>query len=308
LVEVTTRTMQGRLLLRPSAEVNERILGVLGRAAAHWRKVEIFGFAFLSNHYHMLLRAPEARTLSAFVGFVNSNVAREVGRLHGWRERFWGRRFRSIPVLDDAAAMRRLEYILAHGVKEGLVRSPLTWPGPHCAAALTTETSLVGTWFDRTREYLARRRGKDVDRRKYAKKYVVPLTPLPAWRDLGAAEQRRRARQLVRRVEANARGERRTARKRLLGPAGVLAQDPHARPARLERSPAPFVHASCPCVRAEFRAGYRAFVAALRSAAALVTEQVVAVAGDPESALTPGCPESTLAPAGLVPAARGLPP
>ena len=30
------------------------------------------------------------------MSFVNSNLAKKVGRLHRWRERFWGRRYRAI--------------------------------------------------------------------------------------------------------------------------------------------------------------------------------------------------------------------
>ena len=50
LVETCTRTMQGRLLLRPSKEANDLILGVLGRAI-EYAEVEFFGFSFLSSHY-----------------------------------------------------------------------------------------------------------------------------------------------------------------------------------------------------------------------------------------------------------------
>jgi hypothetical protein len=32
LVEITTRTLQGRLLLRPSPELNDLVLGIVGRA------------------------------------------------------------------------------------------------------------------------------------------------------------------------------------------------------------------------------------------------------------------------------------
>ncbi len=270
LVEVTTRTLQGRFLLKPSEKVNEAVLGVLGRAAHLWPKMELFAFVFLSNHYHMLLRTPDVGTLSAFVGFINSNVAREVGRLHAWRERFWGRRFRSIPVLDDAAAMGRLRYILAQGVKEGLVASPLEWPGPSCAAALTTGVHPVGTWYDRTRAYLAARRGEVLETAAYSQKYAVPLKPLPAWEKLTKEEQQSHARQLVRDIETTAAEEVATTARRLPGAETVLAQDPHARPTRFVRSPAPFVHAFCPCMRTQFRRRYRAFAKALRAVAARV--------------------------------------
>jgi hypothetical protein len=50
LVEVTCRTIQGRLLLRPSQQLNDIILGVLGRAQERY-PVDIVIFSFLSSHY-----------------------------------------------------------------------------------------------------------------------------------------------------------------------------------------------------------------------------------------------------------------
>jgi hypothetical protein len=54
LVEVTCRTIHGRPVLQPSPELNEIILGVLGRAQKR-HSVGICGFAFVSTHYHLIL-------------------------------------------------------------------------------------------------------------------------------------------------------------------------------------------------------------------------------------------------------------
>ncbi len=95
------------------------------------------------------------------MGFVNGNLAKEAGRLHGWRERFWGRRYTAIVVShEEAAQVTRLRYILEQGTKEGLVRSPLDWPGTHSTQALLDGRPIRGIWFDRTREYEARRCGQ----------------------------------------------------------------------------------------------------------------------------------------------------
>jgi hypothetical protein len=102
LVEVTSRTLHGRLLLRPSRDLNEIVLGILARASQRY-DVHICAFIYLSNHSHLLLRPADAQQLSRFMGYVNSNLAKEAGRLHGWRERLWGRRFRAIVVSDDEA-------------------------------------------------------------------------------------------------------------------------------------------------------------------------------------------------------------
>jgi len=50
LIEVTTRTIQGRLLLRPSSATNEIVLGVLGRAQQIY-DVGISAVVVLGNHY-----------------------------------------------------------------------------------------------------------------------------------------------------------------------------------------------------------------------------------------------------------------
>ena len=42
--------------------------------------------------------------------------------------------------------MSRLAYLLAHGVKEGLVASPYDWPGVHCARALVEGKPVSGRW------------------------------------------------------------------------------------------------------------------------------------------------------------------
>src|SRR5205809_109941 len=57
LVEVTLRTVHGRLLLRPSRGANDLVAGVIGRAQRKYA-MKIHGLAVLSNHVHLLL-SPE---------------------------------------------------------------------------------------------------------------------------------------------------------------------------------------------------------------------------------------------------------
>ena len=155
LVEVTMGTLHGRLLLRPSPRANDLIVGVVGRAQQKYG-MRIHSLVFLSNHAHLLLSPESPQQLAAFMGYVDGNIAREIGRLHGWREKFWGRRYRSIVVShEEEAQVARLAYLLGNGVKEGLVERPHHWPGVHCARALCAGTELYGTWFDRTAQYEA---------------------------------------------------------------------------------------------------------------------------------------------------------
>ena len=158
IVEITSRTVHGRFLMRPSREVNELILGILGRGQARY-EVELFAFVFLSNHLHILMRALGVDRMALFAGYVKGNIARELGVVHQWKEKFWGRRYHHAPVQDnEAAQIKRFRYILSNSCKEGLVRSPLAWPGVSSARALYSgETELTGRWFNRTAQYPRRR-------------------------------------------------------------------------------------------------------------------------------------------------------
>jgi hypothetical protein len=96
------------------------------------------------------------------------------GRLTGWKEKIFGRRYQAIIVSDEEAAqVERLRYCLAHGAKEDLVDRPRDWPGVHCVRALLEGEVLEGLWFDRTQEYLARRRGEKFEPFQYATREVL---------------------------------------------------------------------------------------------------------------------------------------
>ena len=162
VVEITSRVQHGRFLLRPSPQSNDLIVGVLGRAQAKY-DVALYSFIFMSNHFHLLMKADSVRQMSRFVGFVKGNLAKELGRLHDWRENLWGRRYHSASVgASEEAQVARFSYILANGCKEGLVASPLDWPGVSSARALYSgENTLQGTCYDRTAQYRAQKPGED---------------------------------------------------------------------------------------------------------------------------------------------------
>jgi REP element-mobilizing transposase RayT len=164
--------------------LNPIILGALARAKSLY-PVRICAFAFLSNHFHLTLEVDDARQLTRFMGHFNSKLAREVGRLTGWREKVFGRRYQAILISsEDRAQIERLRYVLSHGCKEGLVERLQEWPGVHCVHALMEGKTLEGWWFDRTQEYLAGRRGEDFGRFQYATRETLELDPLPCWKHL----------------------------------------------------------------------------------------------------------------------------
>jgi REP element-mobilizing transposase RayT len=263
LVEATCRTVQGRYFMRPTQECREIILGVLARAQRLY-PVRIHAFACLSNHYHLLLSVPDVQRLARFMQYLNANLAREIGRLVDWPSHLWSRRYQAIPISDEPAAqIERLRYVLSQSCKEGLVSSPLDWPGAHCAHALLNDSTLRGLWFDRTREFAARQRGEAYGSRDFASEEVLTLEPLPCWRHVDTGVVRKHIRDLITEIEEEAKRE----NKRPIGRKALTRVRPHSRPKRLKRGPAPGFHCASREVRRELSEAYAWFYAAYREAA-----------------------------------------
>jgi hypothetical protein len=267
LVEVTSRTVQGRFLLKPSPGMREIFVGILARAAALY-EVEVHAFVCLSNHWHGLVTPKDARELAGFCCYVNTNLSKEAGRLHRWRGPLLQRRYQAIPVsTEEEAQVGRLRYLLAHGCKEGLVAKLADWPGAHCAQALSTDKHCTGVWFDRHRQWLARVRGEDTPPDDFVSQHQLTLAPLPCWRHLPAADVQQRVADIIAAIESDAAERHRNEGGRPLGRAGILRQNPHDHPPKSDRSPAPLVHAASKRARRELRIVYHLFVAAFRKAA-----------------------------------------
>jgi putative transposase len=282
LVEVTCRTIQGRLLLRPSQQLNNTLLGVLGRAQSRY-PIEIIAFSFLSSHYHMLLWVETAQQLASFMGYFNGNLARKVGRLTGWTDKLWSRRYQAILISDEEEAqVTRMKYVLANGCKENLVASPLEWPGVHCARALLLGEPVEGTWYNRTLARSFRLQGKSPDPRQVETQETVALSQLPCWKHLAPEVYRARLADLIREIEEAAAMERGKKDVGPWGPEQVQAQEPETRPEILDRSPAPFIHAATKKARKALYEAYSWFVAAYREAAEKLRK------GDREAAFPPG--------------------
>jgi REP element-mobilizing transposase RayT len=266
---VTSRCIQGRMLLRPDEMLNEVVGGVLAKALQHHAgEVRLYGFSFISNHFHLLVWA-RGNVLSSFMQYLRANLSRKVGALVDWENGFWDRRYSAEPVLDDEAMVGRLRYILAHGVKEGLVARCAEWPGLTCLGQLLGPATRVFHWFDWSKRWKQR---SPEDRQAVAGRFSeecaepveLEVSPLPCWEGLSEEERRRAVQGLVEEVEAEARAQGRA----VLGVEQVLGEAPHTRPERLKRSPRPLGHASTREALQGLRERYRAFVAAFREAAA----------------------------------------
>jgi len=255
---VTNRCIHGRLLIRPSTTVNAIIGGILARAVEQF-EVELFAFTFASNHFHLLLRA-EPERISAFMQFLGSNIAKEIGRLHEWQDKLWARRFSAEPVLDDDALVERLAYILAHGVKENLVSAVKDWPGLTSLPEVRYGRKRVFHWLDRTAMHHARLRGEKVSDGQFRVPYTLKVMPLPCWEEVPVTKQRQRVAELIETIDGEAKQQ--GAKRKVLGVRVVLAQEPHTQPQNVSRSPRPLAHAAKKNLLKAYAELYREFAAA----------------------------------------------
>ncbi len=266
LVEVTQKAIHGRYLLRPSRDLVEVYNGVLIRAAQRYA-VEVCAFTCLSNHSHMLLLPEDCEALSAFMAYFAGNVAKEIGRLHDWRQKLFGRRYSHVVLSDEPEAQElRLRYLLSNGCKEGLVKRPEDWPGPSSTEALLTGRTVRGVWFNRSAEYEARRRNRSFGKYEFAEVYELELAPIPAWAHLSLEERRATVHDMVREITAEARVQAEKTGRPPLGVRRILRQDPHGKPAQTPSSPKPIVHAVSRRVRRSMKIEFYVFRRAYREA------------------------------------------
>ena len=267
LVDITCRTIQSRYLLRPDPMLNDIVLGVLGQAQRLY-PVEISAFFVASNHYHLLAWIPDVKRMADFMGYFQTNVAREVAKLRKWRDKVWSRRYEAIVISNEPAAqVDRLRYVLANGVKEGLVARVEDWPGISLVKSVLSGESVRGTWFNRTAEHRARLRGEDFEPRRYATEETVELSQLSCWRHLSPEMYRELVAGLVKEIDADAAAERKRTGREPLGTENILRQHPHTCPNKTKKSPAPRFHAASKAAREGLRKAYGIFLAAFREAA-----------------------------------------
>ena len=199
---IISKTIRGQFLLVPKKHTASLCAGVVARAQANWPDVKLYGFAFMSNHFHLMVSG-ESREVSAFVGLIKREISRRLGQKYGLSGPLWHSRFVStaLPTLESQEEC--LTYILAQGVKEDLVEHPCQWPGLHCARALLYHEPVRGSWFDGTGYGIAKHnqaRNEDqppVKKSEFYMELTIKVTAIAAWEGLSRVVQEQRAAELV---------------------------------------------------------------------------------------------------------------
>lgn len=255
LYEFSLTTFQGRYFFIPSDRLNELVLGAL-TYAAHKYELAVCFVVFLSNHGHLQIRADCKEQVASFLCLAKSQIAQEVQKLCGWKGGIFERSEITEISEEPEAQIERLKYLMAHGVKEGLVRHPSDWPGIHSAKALLTGSMrMKGVWVKRSDLYEVNRtrrrqlknkkraQRRQVKQKDYEERLTLSLSPIPCWDGLDGKEIAKRSRELCREILAEHADKRdrvpKDYRKRLMDRSRYCH-----RPKRRKRTERPKFHAA----------------------------------------------------------------
>ncbi len=254
--------------MRPGLRLNALIVGALARAQELY-PVKLHAFICLSTHLHVLATFSDAAQMANFMRHFTGKISKEIGFEYDWQKSVFPERYKHVELSQEPAVeFARLRYILRNSCKEGLVSSPLDWPGVSSTEALITGEPMHGTWIDRTALSKARSRGKDFVEDDFAHPKTLHLEPLPSLAYLSSRQYRDLIVDMVRQIEQETLLQHQEEGTVPLGVEAILSRDPHKRPEQVPRSPRPWFHALSRQMRKAMRDALTWIVAAYRQAAA----------------------------------------
>ena len=174
---VTIRTENSYLYMVPDKELNEIVGGVIAKYQQE-QEVIVYGYIFLSNHYHLLVRAPK-ENLWRFEQSVNREIAKRVNRLRNREGHFWGRRYDEQITVEPSDTLAALMYVIFNAVKHGLVKDPHSWPGISCLRHLITGKDREFYFTDYTSYRKAKLSDKKACIDDFKKKYILKISTIP---------------------------------------------------------------------------------------------------------------------------------
>ena len=207
----------------------------LARAQRHCAEsglppVEVFAVVVMSNHLHLVVRAP-GKNLAAFMSYFLARVAQTLNLLLGRVGTVFPRRYDAQPILDEEAAAGRIKYVLENPKKAGLVKCFTEWPGFVAVAGLHDGEELETRHFDRSAWQLAKRPN---ERERYWRRGHLRLSRLPDMESLSCSAYLATVKSWCDSRPAD----------RCLGVEGVLDADVNQRPRKPKRSRCPYAFGS----------------------------------------------------------------
>lgn len=136
-VHVSTRVIYDLDMLVPYPDVNAGIIHAVAHTVCMVPTAQLHALTCLPNHMDMIFSAP-ASLVKKFVGDVKRGITRRLRQLGcPMKGTFWHDSVVT-PLNSADEQLRALEYVLARGVEEGMVKKPTDWRGVTCVDTVTT--------------------------------------------------------------------------------------------------------------------------------------------------------------------------
>ena len=219
---IISKTAGGALLLVPKPGIRELCAGVLARAQKNYPGIKLYGYAFMSNHIHLIISGTSV-SIADFMAFTKREISRRIGVKYNLKGPKWEKPYTSTALPTPESQDKCLKYILSQGVKENLVAHPFHWPGLHCAKALSTGNATQGQWFNATaykkkkREQKLRLSPQKVKKADYYESLSVELSVFSHWKSLSKAQVQARIEKFIDEIVAEAKHVRIKTKTRILG-------------------------------------------------------------------------------------------
>ncbi len=241
---ISIRVEGAALRLLPDAQLNQIIGGVLAKYQQTF-SIIIYAYTVLSNHLHILTRAPKGN-LWRFEQAVNREIAKRINKLRNNRGHFWERRYDEQMLAEENDIIEAFLYVTCNPVSHGLVEHPALWPGLNCYAHALSEIDRVYTFTDYTAFgkacRMAKNTGKRVSIKEFQSEHKLQLTPLPQYKKHSSKERQRVISKLIAERVAEIKQERKRNRLGFLGRKAVMQQHHSNIPQNVKRSPRPICY------------------------------------------------------------------
>ena len=170
---VTRKCIRGQFFLIPNKEFKAYIQYAIARAQKKF-PVKLHGFAFMSNHWHIVMTDPTGLLGTGFIGAMDSFIAKIINKKLDQSGPIWdsAQRPNWCALSDAGACWEKMVYMLTNPVKAGLVASNREWPG----ALSTVKQIRKGKIATVRPPYVFS--GEESER--HLKKLDIELTPFPA--------------------------------------------------------------------------------------------------------------------------------
>ncbi|MFU8806648.1 MAG: transposase [Bradymonadaceae bacterium] len=227
VVLVSNRCFDQKMLMQPNdPQVSAIILGCLARAVAIHR-VEVIGYVFMGNHFHLILRVFFGN-LGDFMRDFQSWLAIKLKAYRGLDTCVFPERYKPVDLLDDEKAFEKLIYTLLNPCAAHLVDHPEEYPGLSSLQHHLEGGKVRGRWVDQERYTRNKKRNPNYDIENAVTYHEFELTPLPQMKDWTMERRRKTFMRALEKGAEKIRVERESAP--VLGVEGIKALSFETRP------------------------------------------------------------------------------